>query len=89
MSKYNFVNTIIFNGNRKINWDFRDNKSLEEALKWFGFKWKNNSIRVNGHPVVDSKLFMTLASFVEASKMCGDECHERLFITMIKSEEDV
>ena len=87
MSKNNLVNIVFFDGNRKINWDFRDNKPMEECLKWFGFKWKIGSIRVNGHSVTDNKLFMSLASFVEASEMCGDDCHGRLFVTMRRPKE--
>ena len=83
----NYVNIVISDNNRKVNWDFRGSKSLEEALKWFGFKWKSGSIRVNGHSVTDNKLFMSLASFVEASAMCGDDCHGRLFVTMRRPKE--
>lgn len=83
----NYVNIVISDNNRKVNWDFRDNKPLEEALKWFGFKWNTGSIRVNGHSVTDNKLFMSLASFVEASEMCGDDCHGRLFVTMKRPKE--
>lgn len=83
----NYVNIVISDNNRKVNWDFRGNKSMEEALKWFGFKWKTGSIRVNGHSVTDNKLFMSLASFVEASAMCGDDCHGRLFVTMRRPKE--
>jgi hypothetical protein len=61
---------------------------LEECLKWFGFKWKTGSIRVNGHQVTDNKLFMSLASFVEASEMCGDDCQGRLFVTMRRPKEE-
>ena len=54
---------------------------LMNKLKW------GDSIRVNGHPVTDNKLFMSLASFVEASEMCGDDCHGRLFVTMKRPKE--
>lgn len=87
MSKNNFVNIILYDGNRKVNWDFRDNKPLEECLKWFGFKWKNSSIRVNGHSVAECKLFMSLTSFVKASEMCGDDCRGRLFVTMKRPKD--
>lgn len=81
----NLVNVIIYDGNRKVNWDFRDGKPLMEAIGKFGFKWKKNSIRVNGHPVTDSLLYHTLESFIEASKRCGDY-DGRLFVTMEKPE---
>ena len=84
----NYVNIVISDNNRKVNWDFRGSKSLEESLKWFGFKCKSGSVRVNGHSVTDNKLFMSLASFVEASEMCGDDCHGRLFVTMRRPKED-
>ena len=82
----NLINVIIYDGNRKVNWDFRDSKPLSEALGKFGFKWKKNSIRVNGHPVTDSLLYHNLGSFVEASKRCEDY-NGRLFVTMKKPEK--
>jgi hypothetical protein len=81
----NLVNVIIYDGNRKVNWDFRDGKPLMEALGKFGFKWQKNSVRVNGHPVTDSLLYHNLGSFVEASKRCGDYSG-KLFVTMEKHD---
>ncbi len=46
----NLVNVIIYDGNRKVNWDFRDSKPLNEALGKFGFKWKKNSF---AHKLLD------------------------------------
>lgn len=79
------VNVIMYDGNRKVNWDFRDSKPLMEALGKFGFKWKRNSIHVNGHPVANSLLHHSLGSFVEASKRCEDY-GGRLFVTMERPE---
>ena len=81
----NLINVIIYDGNRKVNWDFRDGKPLMEALGKFGFKWQKNSVRVNGHPVTDSLLYHNLGSFVEASKRCEDY-GGRLFVTMERPE---
>lgn len=86
MRELNLVNVVFYDGNRKVNWDFRDTKPMSEALGRFGFKWEKNSIRVNGHPVTDSLLHNTLASFVEASKRCGDYV-DRLFVTMERPKE--
>ena len=82
----NLVNVIIYDGNRKVNLDFRDGKPLMEAIGKFGFKWQKNSVRVNGHPVTDSLLYHNLGSFVEASKRCGDY-GGRLYVTMVKPEK--
>lgn len=82
----NLVNVIIYDGNRKVNWDFRDGKPLMEAIGKFGFKWQKNSVRVNGHPVTDSLLYHNLGSFVEASERCGDY-GGRLYVTMVKPEK--
>ena len=81
----NLVNVILYDGNRKVNWDFRDSKPLMEALGKFGFKWQKNSVRVNGHPITDSLLYHNLGSFVEASKRCGDYAG-KLFVTMEKHD---
>lgn len=82
----NLVNVILYDGNRKVNWDFRDSKPLMEALGKFGFKWQKNSVRVNGHPIADLVLYHNLGSFVEASKRCGDYSG-KLFVTMEKPDK--
>lgn len=85
-NKFNLVNVVIYDGNRKVNWDFRNTKSMKEALEKFGFKWEPNTIRVNGHLTLESHLHYMLGSFVEASKRCGDDTN-RLFVTMMRPQK--
>lgn len=82
----NLVNVILYDGNRKVNWDFRDRTPLADALEKFGFKWRKGSIRVNGHAVAESKLYHDLSRFFAEAKKADESC-ARLFVTMKKPEK--
>lgn len=82
----NLVNVILYDGNRKVNWDFRDRTPLADALEKFGFKWRKDSIRVNGHAVAENMLYHDLSRFFAEAKKADESC-ARLFVTMKKPEK--
>ena len=81
-----FINVVIYDGNRKINWDYKETVSLQEAIDRWGFKRIKDTVRVNGFPVSDSKLYHKLSSFVQASKE-KDAYNGRLYVTFASEKE--
>ena len=83
----NFVNVIIYDGNRKINWDFKSTLSLREAIERWGFKWVKNSVRVNGFMIADSLLYHPLSSFVYSAEKVN-RYNGRLYVILESVKED-
>lgn len=82
----NYINVVMYDGNRKVNWDFRDRTPLADALEKFGFTWRKDSIRVNGHAVAENMLHHDLSRFFAEAKKADESCG-RLFVTMKKPEK--
>jgi len=67
-SEVNMINVIIYDGNRKNNWDYPEGLSLKDVLRRRKFRWVKDSVRVNGFMIADSLLSYDLAAFVKAAE---------------------
>ena len=47
------INVLIKNGNRTVNWDYSEDKTIEEILKHNDFRPVNGSIMVGGYLSVE------------------------------------
>ena len=75
------INVIIYDGNRKNNWDYPEKLSLKDVLRRRKFRWVKDSVRVNGFMIADSLLHYDLAAFVKAAEE-RDAYHGRLYVTV-------
>lgn len=82
----NMVNVIIYDGNRKNNWDYPEGLSLKDVLRRRKFRWESNSVRVNGFMIADSLLHYDLSAFVKAA-MERNAYDGKLHVTVSPVEE--
>ncbi|MBR0161917.1 MAG: hypothetical protein IJQ02_11640 [Oscillospiraceae bacterium] len=64
MNKY--INVMIMDGNRTVNWDFLTGKSVRNILEMWNFAWVPGTVRVNGSPVPEKELDTGLKEFPAA-----------------------
>lgn len=67
--------------NRFVNWDFSDQTTVFECLRKFKWSWKHNSVKVNGKPLKDDQLNISLIDIMQETRP-GWKYGDRVTITM-------
>ena len=85
------INVIMKDGNRTVNWDFKESTTVLECLKRWNFEWEPNTVHVCGFLVFESQLDKPITDYMYAASKVY-EYPKRVYIEMtqpVKKKEAV
>ena len=82
-----YYNVLVKDGNRFVNWDFNVKSTVRQCLEKFRWQWKPNTVKVNGKPLKNNQLDISLVDL-----LCGQTGKEptnnaRVTITLVAPPE--
>lgn len=75
------VNVVMRDGNRTVNWDFKESTTVRECLTRWKFEWEPNSVFVCGEPAFENQLDKPIKDFMYAPSEIYEYAN-RVFIVM-------
>ena len=82
-----YYNVLVKDGNRTVNWDFNVNSTVRQVLQKFRWVWRPNTIKVNGKPLKNNQLDISLADLICGKDGTKPKNNERVTITLIAPPE--
>ena len=82
-----YYNVLVKDGNRTVNWDFNVNSTVRQVLQKFRWVWRPNTIKVNGKPLKNNQLDISLADLICGKDGTAPKNNERVTITLIAPPE--
>ena len=82
-----YYNVLVKDGNRTVNWDFNVNSTVRQVLQKFRWVWRPNTIKVNGKPLKNNQLDISLVDLICGKDGTKPKNNERVTITLIAPPE--
>lgn len=83
-----YYNVLVKDGNRFVNWDFNVNSTVRQCLEKFRWQWRPNTVRVNGKPLKNSQLDISLVDLLCGKDGTKPKNNERVTITLVAPPEE-